>query len=266
MDKEGDIMLKVKAYTLNILALLALAIPALAGNTLDTTRLATDHLGRVTLAEVMTDASGTDLLRIRVLDVDGAVLGTVVLVGTGEVSVAGIAVDVDGRILVAGTYSGHLIVGDQMLVSAGLTDAFVLVLDVDAAPVALRGIGSAGVDRLMNVGLDVYGDFRIDGLTREATTVFTVTLDTDGEAVALEANGAALTMDGDISATYQGTERSGSDEQTDPDGINGAGGGTPGTGGGSLVSETENDMTLRVIEAFVITPGLETLDLRVERR
>jgi len=256
-------MMKVNIYArifasfLNTLALtVALCVSGFAGEAPVITGVASDGYGRLVLTE-----TASDHVRVRVLD--HGVETAVDLVG--EVAVAGQAVTIDGRVLVAGTFTARLVAGDRFLVAENGTAGFVLVIE-DGFVIDLFGLVADGAVTVMSVGLDAAGEVRLDGLVRaEGLTHFAVVVDGDGYIVDLVTN--ELDSVTEAEAAFDRLERSGG-EETDPEGGtpgngSGDGSGTPGsTGSGGITAET--DALIRVIEAIVL--GHETLDLRVMRR
>jgi len=259
-------MMKVNTYArifasfLNTLALtVALCVSSFAGEPPVITGVTSDGYGRLVLTE-----TGSDRVRVRVLD--HGVASTVGLVG--EVTVAGQAVTIDGRVLVAGTFTSRMVAGDRLLVAENGAAGFVLVIE-DGFVTDLFGLVANGSVEVMSVGRDGTGEVRLDGLVRaDGLTHFAVVVDSEGHFVALETSELDSATD---TAVYFGNERSGGDEGGDPDGAAGPGSGngpgdgsgTPGsTGSGGITAET--DALIRVIESIVL--GHETLDLRVMRR
>ena len=146
--------------------------------------MAVDGEGRI----VLTDGS-KNRVRVRRFDEAWTSMGNWNLVSTAGVAVTGIAVDGDDLVLVAGWFRGELELDGRVLISAGAEDMFFLLLDLDGNVVAFEGLGGPKGERPLRVALDVYGEFRVQGMVdigRDGRmSLFTLGLGVNGEVLDL---------------------------------------------------------------------------------
>ena len=83
--------------------------------------------------------------------------------GQGDASVAAVAIDAGGRILVTGSFTGDVLVGSTVLHSHGLLDAFVAALDAGGNVLWARALGGPMDDAGTAVAIDANGDAFVTG-------------------------------------------------------------------------------------------------------
>lgn len=93
------------------------------------------------------------------LDADGKHVYSTMLGAT----VSGMAAGGGDTLVVTGSYSGMLVLGDTTLTSVGATDVFVAKLDGKGAVVWARSFGSAGLESGMDVAVDGSGNILLGG-------------------------------------------------------------------------------------------------------
>ncbi len=99
-------------------------------------------------------AVGTTDLFVARLDPAGASLWSESFGASGYVAQArGVAVDGAGNVIVAGFFTGTLVLGGTVLVSQGAEDIFVAKLDAGGAPLWARCFGGPGTDRASSVAI-----------------------------------------------------------------------------------------------------------------
>lgn len=151
---------------------------------------------------------------------------------SGDVTIAGVAVDSADRIVIAGSVTGALDIAGQVLPGGADRDVLVVVLDACGEPVWARRFGDTGDQRALALALDPAGAVVISGaftgtldfggaspLTAPNQRAFVARLDAatgDGVASFAVGSDAAMTYQGtavavaaDGSAYWAGTEESG---------------------------------------------------------
>jgi hypothetical protein len=85
------------------------------------------------------------------------------LLGGGQSEVDVTAVEIAEDIVIGGTYSEALVLGDHELDSRGSSDAFVARLEMDLAPTWASTLGSSGPETLSALGVDELGHVTLTG-------------------------------------------------------------------------------------------------------
>ena len=110
---------------------------------------------------------------------NGAVTSAQQVGGSGNDYARGVAVGLSGRVAVVGSFENDILVGTDVLTSAGFSDAFMAVYDPDGTPVGGARGGGAGFDIATGVAATPFPQFPTRG-GPSAAPVFVSTGYVDG--------------------------------------------------------------------------------------
>lgn len=120
----------------------------------------------------LTNSGGWDMF-VSKYDSSGNVIWAKGAVSSGNDYGYGVAVDIDGNILVSGYFSSPTITfGSYTLTNAGLTDIFVVKYDTAGNVVWAKGIGGVGEENSYGVVVNTIGNVFITGYFRGASVSF----------------------------------------------------------------------------------------------
>ncbi|MFN7693215.1 MAG: serine hydrolase domain-containing protein [Burkholderiales bacterium] len=93
----------------------------------------------------LTSAGGTDCF-VAAYDAEGALQWARAFGGSGDDKCRGVGGDAGGNVGIAGTFSGSVVFGTQVLRSVGASNLFLTRLDAAGRPLWARALGSTGTD------------------------------------------------------------------------------------------------------------------------
>lgn len=134
----------------------------------------------------------SDVAVVSVAPFDGAVQWAQQVGGNGSDYARGIAASFTGNVAVAGSFENTILVGTDVLTSAGFSDAFLAVFDAQGTPLAGRRGGGAGFDIANAVSVSPFIDtptlgggafapfFAVAGYVNGASTFGTTSVSAQG--------------------------------------------------------------------------------------
>lgn len=128
------------------------------------------------------EATDPDAYIAKLSGKDGSPLWSVQLGGPGADSAEALAVDKDDNVILVGSLSGTLTVGDGTLESSGADDVFIGKFDKEGRRLWVKRIGSNNIDAAQSVAVDTGGNIYVTGVFRGAVAFGEETLTSAGDS------------------------------------------------------------------------------------
>jgi len=136
--------------------------------------------GTMTVGSTTLTSAGSDDIFMIKLDLDGNPVWAQSFGGNDDDEGNGIAVDASGSSYTTGYFLGNMTVGSTSLTAVGLTDIYMIKLDLDGNPVSAQSFGGTGVDVGNGIAVEASGSSYTTGFFQGTMTVGNTTLTSAG--------------------------------------------------------------------------------------